>query len=188
METELNFDIFKSILNKKIKKDVSDILKLTDNYLELYKKFRRESDTKKKREYRQKAYEYMRIIHNLFSDIENSLREYKEKALDYGSKLKDEDIPDFEDYIEMNEEEYKKFKNENDFDEQRMFVWLQLFKKKIKYLTNIITKDIENNIKVDKKIKLINQFYRQIFVAYKIILNDAFMLGVSEKKIKIKKG
>jgi hypothetical protein len=188
MEQILDFNVFKYILNKKIKKNIEDILNLTDNYLDIYKKFRRESDIIKKKEYRQKAYEYMKLIHNLFSDIENLLREYKEKAQSYDTELKNEDIPEFDDYIEMTEKEYNKFKKENDLDEQRMLVWLELFKKKIKYLTDIISSDIDNNINVDNKIKLINQFYRQIFVAYKVILNDAFMIGASENKIKIKKG
>ena len=77
------------------------------------------------------------------------------------------------------------FKKENDFDEQRMIIWLKLFKKKILYLTKIIQNDLKENKNNDKKIKLINQFYRQIFVAYKVILNDAFMIGAPQNKIKI---
>ena len=181
----IDFNIYKNIINKKIQKNINDILNLTDSYLDIYRKFKRESDVLKKKEYRQKSYEYMKIIHSIFSDLENLLREYKEKSSANKIDLQKENLPKFEDYIKMTEKEYKKFKKENDFDEQRMVVWLKLFKKKIKYLTDIILNDIENNINIDDKIKIINQFYRQIFIAYKVILNDAFMIGAAENKIKI---
>ena len=186
-ETIINFDLYKYTITNKISKNIKDIVNLTDNFLDLYKKIRHTSDIVQKKEDRQTTYEYMKIIHNLFSDIENSLRDYEIKAKQQNLKLKKEELPKFIDYIEMSEEEYKKFKKENDINEQRMLIWLELFKRKIQYLTKVILKDIKDNYEVNDKITLINQFYRQIFVAYRIILNDFFMLGSPENKIKIKK-
>ena len=181
----IDFETFKLSVIVKIKKSVSNILDIVDDFLEAYKKYKHESDPKQKKFYKERAFELMKLIHYNFSDIENQLREYKYYCETNKIDLEEEEIPEFEDFIEMTKEEFEKFKKENDFDEQRMIIWLRLFKKKIIYLTKVIQKDLKENKNVNKKIKLINQFYRQIFVAYKVILNDAFMIGAPQNKIKI---
>lgn len=185
LNTILDFKVYKKTIKSNIKKNINNIINLTDNFLANYKKYKKESDPKLKKELKEQAHEYMKLIHNSFSDIEISLRDFKEIAEKNSIDLIEEDIPEFEDEIQMTKEEYQKYKKENDFDEQRMIIWLKLFKKKINYLIKIIQDDLDKNKKVEDKIKIINQFYRQIFVAYKVVLNDAFMTGATENKIKI---
>ena len=151
--TIINFETFKLSIIAKIKKDILNILNIVDNFLETYKKYKHESDPKQRKFYKERAFELMKLIHYNFSDIENELREYKYYCETNKINIKEEEIPEFEDFIEMTKEEFEKFKKENDFDEQRMIIWLKLFKKKILYLTKIIQNDLKENKNNDKKIK-----------------------------------
>jgi hypothetical protein len=144
-ETIINFNIYKKSIEIKLKKNLNNIKKLANEFINIYKKFRRESNRKNKKEYKLRAYEYMKMIHTEFSSIENTLRDYQKIAIQNNYKLKKEKIPKFKDYIKMSKKEYNNFKKENDIEERRMIIWLTLFKNKISYMINLIKNDIEKN-------------------------------------------
>jgi len=133
----------------------------------------------------EKIKEIQKDLHTTFSLIENTLRNYSEEKNTLEIQLKKENLPKFKDKLDMTIENYNKFKKEFNINEQRFIIWLELFKSKINYLNKIIKKDLQDDTEAVDKIKLINKFYRQIEIVFKIFDRTAYMTGAPIQKINI---
>jgi len=179
-----NFDLNVQFYNAKIKKDVDDIQELS-RYFETYYSRLKSTNADDQREIKKQAQELIKIIYAKFSSIEITLREYEKQAKENHVKLKKERVPDFEDYIEMTSEEYLEFK-EREVNDKRLYVWVELFVKKLEFFENLLKNDIVKHREITKKLGLISAFYRQIRVVSQVIQKDSYMIGSPDNKILIK--
>ena len=175
----------KKLLGDDIKKEINEVIQIAKKIEEKYKVFRKCSSNEKSL-IRNDVREFLKILHAKFSKIETTLRSIDQEAIKKNKILKKERIPKFKDYIEMSEAKFNAFKK-LDENEKRMIVWIELFIKKLRYMRDLIIRDIDKEKENKEKIKIINKFYAQISVVGKIFDGDAFMLGAPYKKIKIKK-
>ena len=183
ISSAIDYKTKKKLLSDEIKKEINEVIQIAKKIEKNYKIFRK-STSKEKAIIRGEVKELLKILHAKFSKIETILRSIDQEAIKNNKILKKEKIPVFKDYIEMTESKFNKFRK-LDENEKRMIVWIELFIKKLRYMRDLIIRDIDKEKENKEKIKIINKFYAQISVVGKIFDGDAFMLGAPYKKIKI---
>jgi len=181
MTTMFDFENQKYIIISKIENDLYTIMNHSRFFENLYVDYKK-SNFEEKTKLKMEAKDILQAIHDKFSNIENSLRDFERLAKEKNVELTDEDDFQFDDEIQLKKEDYQEFKK-LDVNIQRFVIWIELFIKKIKQISIYIRNDLKNNKKIEKKLKVLHEFYRQIYVIYKVINNDSFMQGSPLNKI-----